>query len=902
MMASIRNATIAMVLAGVCTAALCDETAPQSRPADGIIKVGVATRYHFGWWGVGSFADDARQYKWFPWAVGFQFSDQKRPDRLQLDDLMAGKYDLAVVTLPLDTGQEPKATIKSLRDRGCRVAVVAWRVLGVAVHPSCALEAMDQAKLRDLITGRIKNWHPLTGRDAVLKAVADDRVYQTLRGISGTVSPKSELAPRISGVLAKLAEDPQSVGLMAIDERLTCSGLKILPIRTAGGKQPIEPSARNVADGTYPFYTCLAVVTRPGAPIAAKAFAKLLEGERFADKLDTWGSWVTRLDYALPGQEKPAATESRRQAAPPKLTCAVAVLPVENHSPHFLMARQEHLAAWEQAITEGIGADKRMAMVDRTELTRVLDELKRALATGKSPPGPMLSADVLVASSMVTRSARAWLVIQAMHAPTGSCLGEIRLPVDPARPGEFEPALAGQVRQWWPGVLANLVATRTCPIWAVAPAASATTTTQPAGPGLDATRAEIEAMLEADARVFLAQYRMVSQAQREKIMLLMGLARTGGGSATPAADFLVDLSESNSRIMVRILAGRGLKTLVQSELPADRAVNWLRRNLPLHHKPGLAAPTASRAAEDTAAVAQAKMELRRGLELQAKHDKLQGEAFDRYRAKGLSDYSDEDSKQLDELQAAASRCFERAAQLDPASEKASRQLVDAAWRKMGGKHDAMVLALHRCRQYVESFPGSPVLRDMLERVIGLEANLARYLEQTGVRDSKVAAVPRNLPGDKLMKDYRRSALGHMAQYMRLYIAAHPRCGGNSSQSFGVMTDLYYNILDQYMVSGVSRQEMEEVVTEYGQAVDSYPQEMKPSDFVRLQYHAITKDRQAYMDTLAIMQKRWPDPKGPHWNLGKDRALEDLCELLQTDRRATGFYQWLRGKSGPGELP
>lgn len=402
-----RNAFLALVLASVCSAALCDETAPQSQPADGVIKVRVATRYQVGWWGVRSFADDARQYKWIPWAVGFEFSDQQRPDRLHLDDLLTGKYDLAVVALPLDTGPEPKTTIKSLRDRGCRVTVVAWRVLVAAVHPTCPLESIDQATLRDLIAGRIRNWSTLTGRDTAMNVAADERVYKVMQAVSANVSHKCELAPRMSEVLATLAADPLSIGLIGIDERLVSSGLKILPIRTAAGKQPVEPSAKNVADGTYPFFTCLAVVTRSNAPVAPKAFATLLEGERFADKLDTWDSWLTRLDYALPGPEKPAATASRRQAAPPKLACAVAVLPVENHSPHFLMARQEHLTAWEQAITSGVGSDKRMTMVDRTELARIIDELKRTLATGKSPPGPMLSADVLVASSMVTRGARA---------------------------------------------------------------------------------------------------------------------------------------------------------------------------------------------------------------------------------------------------------------------------------------------------------------------------------------------------------------------------------------------------------------------------------------------------------------------------------------------------------------
>jgi hypothetical protein len=66
--------------------------------------------------------------------------------------------------------------------------------------------------------------------------------------------------------------------------------------------------------------------------------------------------------------------------------------------------------------------------------------------------------------------------------------------------------------------------------------------------------------------------------------------------------------------------------------------------------------------------------------------------------------------------------------------------------------------------------------------------------------------------------------------------------------------------------------------------------------------AVKKNKEAFVDLLSAMQKRWRDPNDVHWNLGKDRALDDLCELFQADPRGTSFWRWLRGKRGIGDLP
>ena len=89
---------------------------------------------------------------------------------------------------------------------------------------------------------------------------------------------------------------------------------------------------------------------------------------------------------------------------------------------------------------------------------------------------------------------------------------------------------------------------------------------------------------------------------------------------------------------------------------------------------------------------------------------------------------------------------------------------------------------------------------------------------------------------------------------------------------------------------------------YGRAHDAHPDKYKPSDLWRLWYRAHKKDRQGFAQLLEQMQRRWPDPKDAHWKLVKDEALELLCDLYETDPRATSFYWWLRAKRGPGNLP
>jgi len=859
-----------------------------TRPAKTFVKLRLAG----GWTGWNSLEDAANKFSAKHPNIGFAVEERRAPSLRLARRLAKGELDLAVLMVRPGDG-----AMNVLKSAKCPSFTVGWQVMAVAVHPACPLTEINESVLGGVLSGQVRNWKALGSQEKPVAVITDGRASPLLETLGNT--HKTTHASETPKALKAIAENPWAIGAVCVDERLAGSGLRIVPINSTRNGPSHRPTAEAVASGTYPYQDTLVVALAPGAPPAARELADFLQSGVLARMIDTHGQWLTGLHYHLPGQAKATiwpTPPAKGQTAP--RSSAVAVLPAENHNPYFLMVHPEHLLAYERAITEAIAADKRSVMVDRAELVKVLEEFKRAMAGGFEPKGAIVSAETLVVSSVVTRRARAWLVIQAMHAPTGSCLGEIRLPIDPARPGAFEPALVDQVKRWWPGVVMNLHAVRTRPVWAIA---SGAVSTRPAGKGLSGLRTKLAASLAADKRLFLAQYRMMPQAQREKLMRLMGLARSDG-RFTPAADFVVDLAESGPRFRVSIMEGRNLKVVASADLSADQATDWLHRKIGALAKSAQKAPTRSRPTGGASAVQQAKLQLQRAQVLQARYRKLEGEAYHRYRDGGLSSYSDEDRKQLDELRTAMEKSFERAAQLDPTNEKSSRKLADEAWRKMSGQYGAMVQALERHTQYLDSFSGSPHARGMMERVIGLNVNLAVYLKLSGTRDSSIAAVPRNLPNRKLIKGYRRSALKHLARYMVRFIPVRDRRGGGSFYSLGVMTETYDGSMRAYFKLGISEQEMEEVVAEYARAVDRYPKLLKHSDFHRLRYFAIEQRKQAYIELLTAMQKRWPDPKDVHWELGKDEALEGLCSLFQTDRRGTSFYQWLRGKRGIGDLP
>jgi ABC-type phosphate transport system substrate-binding protein len=876
------------------------EAPGSGRKAENVVKIRVGGKW-VGWSIASDVADEFRRKN--P-QIGFEYADSRRPGRLHVSDLSKGKTDVAVINGAMlsSNSQQYWMTTKWLKTSKCPAKTIAWRVMAVVVHPENPLNEIDEATLRKILGRKIVSWKSFSRKDEQINLVLDGRVGSVI-GILGGRQPKFMSSTRIANVLDKFAKDRLAMGLFSVDKRLTDSGLKILAIKPAGADKAILPSTENVSSEKYPYYEYLAVATRPDAPRIVRDFAEYLRGAKTADKLDSY--WLTKLDYTLPGETVeeiwPAANP---KADPVKVSGAVAVLPLKVLSAHFLMINSSHHAVYEQAVADGIARDKRLKMVDRAELARILNERKAMLMSGSTrPKKPIITADLLVLSYVITEKSRSYLLVRAVHAATASTLGRMKLPIDPAGTEKFGMSVSKKVAKWWPGVLRNLVAARTRPVWTLLP------TDGGKQHGRDQAlrvQASLSALLSGDERIFFAQYWTLPKTQQEVLMRLMGMSRPLGGRFTPAGDYLIDSRAlTDTEIELQLLRGSDLKVLGKTTIkgdsaPADASA-WATGRIKLFSKMSRST-TPVVADRKGSARRQAELQIERGLKLQKQYRTLSEQAYRRYSAKGLSDYTHADKKTLDPLYAEMTRCFERAAQLDPTIEEATFQTARASGKSMGGTYLGILRFAEKHSAFVDTFGKSKHLRGMMEHTIWAYSNLARYLENPSLRNSSLAKTPRGLDYAKLSKQYRRRTLYYLSEYMRRCVKNRDKRGGGSFYTFNVIVESFEGNLQKYAKLGVSDAEIEEVIAGYGRAVDKYSGAVKHSDFYRLHYMAIKQRKQACVALLTKMQKRWSDPKSAPWKLGKDEALEDLCTMFKTDRRGTSFYQWLRGKRGIGDLP
>jgi len=675
-------------------------------------------------------------------------------------------------------------------------------------------------------------------------------------------------------MLEQAAADPKLMAFMALDEKLSSSGVKILPVRFDGGP-PVAPTINSVLSGEYRYRICMLLAIHPKASEAARAFAQELLGTEFARELEEHDYyWISRESkwQAAPATESiwPAlAAETQRL----EISGAAAVLPLQMMSKHFLLAGPNEQQAYELAVQDGIAADKRLKLVDRAELTRVLTERKLALeGSGPQPDRPLIAADVIVLSRVVTEATKPYLLVQAYHSASGSCIGWLKLPIDPAKPTAFSVPLSQRVGQWWPGVLRNLAAAQTRPAWTVTGRQAASASDDASA---DKVRAAVRRELAGDERLFLAEFSPLADTQREVLMRLMGLTRPSGGFA---AQYVVDVMPGESgKASLRILDGTTLRVLDQVVLagndPVGQAEVWLTSQVQRFIKP--TALVTANPAEVQARRRQAQLELERGLELAKQYAAFREQAEKRLAAKGIQvGLPLEDKQELARLASLRDSCYDRAAQLDPANEEAAfhSALARADYYTPYAEKVAAVDAIDR---FLQNFPRSKHCGEMLGKAFYLNYMLAGSLGNL-LKEGTSGAPPPGIDVKKAARQHRlaclRSITGLLDRQLRWGYDSH-------AQGPAGMSRFFASGLEQFMAFQPGKEELEDLVSEYGRVVDDHPADAMSSDFMRLRILAVNRDKEGYQRLLAEMRSRRPDPKDAYWKLAhKDLQKDQL--LLQ----------------------
>jgi len=780
----------------------------------------------------------------------------------------------------------------------------------VAVHPGNPMKWITAKQLRRLMSDPDARWgdigRPTDGRIR-LHIYNVSRVARSLGSGDDSDSPNKPLSTRGAskhkmGVrlpdreIPDLTDDPDGIALWYHDRKLAASGYKILPIVAGAGKRPWAPTdTAAVASGEYPLRTPLRVLIRVSSPAHVKAFVAWLSTPEAAPAFKSGAGnqvrsgWPAAHISEVPGG--PASTALPRHTVTKPagdgldgpIAGAVAILPAEQLSMLFRMADRSHHAAYERAIGEAIEADGRLKVVDRTYLSRVLNEHRlKLLGLDDAPTKPIISADVLVVTYIVTENLKTFLRIRAVHGPTGRLLGELKLPIDPAHPATFDPPLEQVVRRMWRTVLRRLRDSREKPSWILLDVYASSLAQFDAA---DALRETLQTSLETDRSIFASASSTLDQTQQETLLRSLGLASASGGRFVPPADFSVDarlLSPEKLQLRLRdaamtVLAEKTLSGDAQGLTSAAKA--WLKRRIAENPRRLAAAPPAS--VIDDWAARQAEVELATSRRLTQRMLGIYSRGFK----------SESDKAKAQARWTAARAHVRRAAQLDPTNEDAAYEALPVSQDAVGPlgsgpdntrSHSMILPPLER---FLGSFPKSKYCPEVLRR----HANACAWL-------ATKAKLPPSTDERAIRLTCYRKALADYKRYLTYY--------KRSDVEYGALTfSGYLHYLQKYLdFAQPPAEALEALVADWPRGFDTRPKKACHSDFVRLAVLKYKKNQAGFIKRLTTMQQRWPDPKHPQWTRTKGPVDLMIHGLFHVDSSKSSFQLWHRGLRGIGDIP
>ncbi|NLE37837.1 MAG: hypothetical protein GX621_07415, partial [Pirellulaceae bacterium] len=571
-----------------------------------------------------------------------------RSDELPLDDFIQGRIDVLAYTRRFSDrfGDKSRQTFAKAFPRHPPEITFAYRPAAVFVHPSNSLDRISFDQMRLLVDQSGKTWKDL-GRNNDGPIHLHGRSWADLLGpadranLDGRTDPFGEPAKpddclstyrppesvfdapaspndarngtsparRRGKWLTEtggLEDNPEGMLVCVPTELVTASGLKLLPLVPRDGGEPIRhDDAAAVASGRYWLRWPLTLMVHPKARPEARRFAKWLQTPEAGKViLDAYRASRYAKTPMIPASYRAESGDSAKRAAavmdpgavptvpvqpapPVEIDGAVAVLPIASLSRYFLMADASHHAFYEKTLSEAIERDGRLAVIDRTQLQRVLRERKLSLLhAGGEPEQAIVAADVFVVSHVVTQGERTSLRIEAIHAPSAASLGVLDAPINPADPLRFDPPLEQRISHWWSWVLDSLARVRTRPRWYARDVYC----------GRIDRVVESEAVLRRlrhdlryDARIAPADGPAMTLTQQELLLHLMGMSKNRGGGYVPMYDYLVDGHlEGDHALTVSLRDGRFHRIAEQTfaeEDPVERieaARRWLDGQIAAH--------------------------------------------------------------------------------------------------------------------------------------------------------------------------------------------------------------------------------------------------------------------------------------------------------------------------------
>jgi phosphate transport system substrate-binding protein len=217
-------------------------------------------------------------------------------DAVSLRRFVEQEADLLVTDGPLsEEALAPHA--KEWASLAVRSVPIGSQSVALVVHPANKVDAVTIEQVRDLLTGKVKEWSPAPPGGTEIKRFgppANDDGLSILAGWLAVPRTALKIEHRRTAdeIMKAVAADPRAVGIISVAEVPGAdSGVRVLPVAIAGAK----PAALGPTDPGYPLARTWILHVRDRAKPAARLLADRLAA-------GAWGDAIRALGLRLAAQ------------------------------------------------------------------------------------------------------------------------------------------------------------------------------------------------------------------------------------------------------------------------------------------------------------------------------------------------------------------------------------------------------------------------------------------------------------------------------------------------------------------------------------------------------------------------------------------------------------------------
>lgn len=188
--------------------------------------------------------------------------------------LINGTADLAMASRPMKESERQQVA----KSRGADVVEhpIALDALAVFVNAANPVQQLTMAQIKDIFQGRTKNWSEVGGQNAPIVLYGRESSSGTYDYFREHVMDKGDFAAAVqtlqgtAAIINAVGRDENGIGYGGIAYAKEARALAI----QAEGAQPVAPSEKTVADGTYPLSRKLFFYFPQNAPERVTQFAE----------------------------------------------------------------------------------------------------------------------------------------------------------------------------------------------------------------------------------------------------------------------------------------------------------------------------------------------------------------------------------------------------------------------------------------------------------------------------------------------------------------------------------------------------------------------------------------------------------------------------------------------------